>query len=252
MSGGARSIVLGGIVLIGLVGFLTIRPHQTWLLWLAAAMAGLAADGIVRSHPRWDEHRLLDTLPWAALPALGVLGGGLFIDRAVEGFARPAAACLPAALVGMAAYAEYVSVDFQHPRYHAYRLGLAVATYLAAFALFTVAAAASIPLGLSATLAGAVAMVLTLDILRENRLFGEGALLLGLAVGVSLAELRLVLYFFPLDDLLAGALMIIGFYLATGLVHHFLDHDLQWATAGEYLMVALVGTAAVVVMRVFV
>ena len=32
----------------------------------------------------------------------------------------------------------------------------------------------------------------------------------------------------------------------------FLDHDLEWATAGEYLMVALVGTAAVVVMRVFV
>ena len=34
-----------------------------------------------------------------------------------------------------------------------------------------------------------------------------------------------MLYFFALDGLLAGALMIIGFYLATGLVHHLLDHD---------------------------
>ena len=45
-----------------------------------------------------------------------------------------------------------------------------------------------------------------------------------------MAELRLVLYFFPLDGLLAGALLIIGFYLATGLVHHLLDHDLEWST----------------------
>lgn len=252
MGGGARSIVLCGLVLLGLAGFLAIRPHQTWLLWLTAILTGLAADGIVRGHARWDEHRLLDTLPWAALPALGTLGGGLFIDRALEGFARPAAAIVPAVLVGAVAYAEHVTVDFQHPRYHGYRLGLAVATYLAAFALFTVAAGADIPIALSSGLIGLVAMVLTLDILRENRLFGEGALLLGLAVGVSLAELRLVLYFFPLDDLLAGALMIIGFYLATGLVHHFLDHDLEWATVGEYLLVAVVGTGAVVVTRVFV
>ena len=71
-------------------------------------------------------------------------------------------------------------------------------------------------------------------------------------IGVSLAELRFAFYFFPLDDLLAGALLIIGFYLATGLVHHLLDHDLEWTTTAEYLAVASVATAAVVVTRVFV
>jgi hypothetical protein len=55
----------------------------------------------------------------------------------------------------------------------------------------------------------------------------------------------------PLDSL-RGALLIIGFYLATGLVHHLLDRDLEWATTAEYLIVAAVGTAAVVVTRVFV
>jgi hypothetical protein len=91
-----------------------------------------------------------------------------------------------------------------------------------------------------------------MELLRESRLLGPSSLLVGLAIGVSLAELRLSLYFFPLDGLLAGALLIIGFYLATGLVHHLLDHDLEWATTAEYLIVAAVGTAAVVVTRVFV
>jgi hypothetical protein len=77
-------------------------------------------------------------------------------------------------------------------------------------------------------------------------------LLVGLAIGVSVGELRLVLYFFALDGLLAGAILIIAFYLATGLVHHLLDHDLEWSTTAEYLLVAAVGTAAVVFTRVLV
>ncbi len=252
MGGAARSSLLVGVVLLGLVAFLGIRPHQAWILWLTAALTALASDGIVRSHPRWDEHQPLASSLWVALPALGVLGAGFFIDEALEGFARPGAAVVPALGVGLAAYAEYASVNFEAPRYHSYRLGLAIATYLAAFAIFTVIYSADIPLAFSAALTGLVAMALTLDLLRENRLFGEGALLLGFAVGLSLAELRLVLYFYPLDDLLAGALLIIGFYLATGLVHHLLDHDLEWSTAAEYVLVAIAGTAAVVITRVFV
>jgi hypothetical protein len=74
----------------------------------------------------------------------------------------------------------------------------------------------------------------------------------GIAIGISLAELRLAFYFFPLDELLAAALLIIGFYLATGIVHHLLDRDLEVSTTAEYLLVATVATAAVIVTRVFV
>jgi hypothetical protein len=143
-------------------------------------------------------------------------------------------------------------VDLDAARYGTWRLFLAVATYVAAFTLFTILSRPETGLLWSAAGVASVACLLSLELLRENRMFGEGAVLLALAVGLSIGELRLALYFFPLDSLLAGALLIIGFYLAAGLVHHLLDHDLEWSTAAEYLLVAAGGTAAVVVTRVVV
>lgn len=250
IGGRGRCILLGAAVAVGMVAYLGVRPHQPWLLWLVVAATALAVDGVVRSHPRWAGSGILDSVVFAALPALGVLGAGLFIDRTVDGLARPAIALVPAVAIAAIAHAEYLTVDFDLARYGTMRLLLAVTTYLAAFTLFTMVFAGDLSLAPQAVLIGAVSVGLTMDLLRENRLFGLGAILLGVAVGVSMAELRLILYFFPLDSLLGGTLLVIGFYLATGLIHHLLDHDLSWATAGEYVAVAAAATAAVVVTRV--
>ena len=130
------------------------------------------------------------------------------------------------------------------------RIVLAIATYLAAFALFSVAYAADIDLPVSAVVVGGVAVLLATELIRESRLLDNSSLIAGFAIGVSLAELRVALYFFPLDGLLGGALLVIGFYLATGLVHHLGDRDLQFFTLLEYLAVAGVAVAAVVFTRV--
>jgi Protein of unknown function (DUF5656) len=242
--------MLGIIVALGLIGFLGIRPYQPWILWLTAGLAGLAADGIVRSNPGWQARGPLASLVFVVLPLLAVLGAGFFIDHAIDGYARPVAAVVPAVAVGLITWAEYHTVDLEAKRYASMRLGLAVATYLAAFALYTVIFTNRIGLATGTIVTGLVSAALALELLRETRPLGPSALLVSLAIGVSLAELRLALYFFPLDGLLAGALLIIGFYLATGIVHHLLDHDLEMATTAEYLLVAAAGTIAVVVTRV--
>lgn len=245
-------MLLAVIVLVGLLAYLGIRPHQPWLLWLTAAVAGLGTDGIVRCHPAWHDRRPAASLLYFGLPALGAFGSGLFIHEALGGYPRALAAIPPAVAVGLIAYAEYQTVDFTARRYGSLRLGLAVAAYLAAFALFAMLMRPEVGVLPSAALIMLVSGVLTLELLRENRLFGEGAILLAFAVGLSIAELRLVLYFFPLDSLLGGALLVIGFYFATGLVHHVLDHDLEWSTAAEYGVVAVAGAAAVIVTRILV
>lgn len=252
MGGAARSAILAVLVGIGLVAYLGLRPSQPWVLWLTAGLAAVAVDGIVRSSPRWHEGGMFASAVYLFLPGLAVLGAGLFIDHAVDGYARPASAILPAAAVGAIAFGEYHTVDFGSRIYGAMRLALAVATYLTAFALYTVVFGNDLQLALGAACAGLISMALSMELLRESRLLGPTSVLVGFAIGVSMAEFRLVLYFFALDGLLAGALLIIGFYLATGLVHHLLDHDLEWATAAEYLLVAAVGTVAVVVTRGFV
>lgn len=229
-----------------------MRPEQPWILWLTAALIALATDGLVRRHPRWAGHGFFSSIVYTFLPALGVLGAGLFIDHAVDGYARPLIAAAAALLVGAVAFGEYETVDFGSRLYGTFRLMMAIATYLVAFSFFTVIYTRDYDLPVAAVMVGFVAGLLAIELLRESRLAGPSSLLVGIAIGISLAELRIALYFFPLDGLLAGALLIIAFYLATGLVHHMLDHDLEWGTTAEYVLVTAVATAAVVFTRSFV
>lgn len=229
-----------------------MRPEQPWILWLTAALVALATDGLVRRHPRWAGHSFFSSIVYTFLPALGVLGAGLFIDHAIDGYARPMVAIAAALSVGAVAFGEYQTVDFGSRLYGAFRLMMAIATYLVAFSFFTVIYSRDYDVPLAAVMVGFVAALLAMELLRESRLTGPSSLLVGIAIGISLAELRIALYFFPLDGLLAGALLIIAFYLATGLVHHMLDHDLEWGTTAEYLLVTAVATAAVVFTRSFV
>jgi len=248
----ARAVLLGLVAGLGLVGYLVIRPAEAWMLWLTAGLVALAVDGTVRSSPKWDNLPFADSVVYVFLPALVVLGVGFFADNAATGYARPISGAAGAVLVGIVAFGEYHTVDYGSRLYGPMRLLLAVATYLTAFALYTVIFTRATELPAAALAVGLVSMALSMELLRESRLSVVSSVLIGLAVGVSIAEFRIALYFFALDGLLAGALLIIGFYLATGLVHHLLDHDLELGTTAEYVLVAAVATAAVVFTRVFV
>lgn len=252
VSGRTGAFLATGVAGAGLIAYLTLRPVEGWILWLTVGLVALAVDGLVRGSPRWEEDSPFASIIYIVLPALAVLGTGLFIDSAVQGYARPVCGLAGAMVVGAVVFGEYHTVDYGSRLYGGMRLALAIATYLTAFALFTVIYGRDVPIAVSGGLIGLVALALSVELLRESRLLGPSSLLAGLAIGLSLAELRLAFYFFPLDDLLAGALLIIGFYLATGLVHHLLDHDLEFSTTAEYVLVATVATAAVVFTRVVV
>ncbi len=232
----------------GLAAYLNFRPEQHWILALTALIAAAGVESAVRSHPDW-RGSAFGSLSYALLPLLGVLGAGLFIDEAVSGYARMAAGLAAGAATGLLLYAEYHAVSPTRPLFGSMRLVLAVVTYLVALALFTVFFTHDLNLPASAAAVGVLSFALALDLLRESRGRGASSLLAALAIGISLAELRIALYYFPLDDLLTGALMIVGFYVATGLVHHLLDDDLTPSTIVEYLVVAGVSTAVVVIAR---
>lgn len=248
----ARTVLLALVAGGGLVGYLDFRPNQAWILWLTTLFVALAVDGIVRLNPEWDDDGPFASLIYLFLPILATLGAGFFIDHAIDGYARGVCGVIAALAIGLIAYGEYQTVDVDSHAYGPMRLLLAIATYLTAFALYAVIYTRDLQLPVAAVFIGIVSLLLSIELLRESRLSVSSALAVGLAVGISVGELRLALYFFPLDGLLAGALLIIGFYLATGLIHHLLDHDLEWSTLAEYLLVAAVGTAAVVFTRVLV
>lgn len=237
------------VTVAGLVAFVGVRPEQGWILWLTAALVALSVDGLVREHPLWTARGFWATWVYLVLPALGVLAVGYFVDEALTGYARPVSAAAGGVLVGLAALAEYHTADIRSRFYGPMRLFLAVTTYLTAFGLFTVVFARGVEVSVASVMVGLVAAALAMELLRESQLLGTASFLAGVAIGVTMGEFRAALYFFPLDALLGGALLIIGFYLATGVVHHLLDHDLTFLTLAEYLLVAGVSTGAVVAAR---
>ena len=241
-------MLLGALAMAGLAAYLNLRPEQHWILALTALVAAVATEGAVRSHPEWRGSSL-GALSYALLPLLAVLGAGLFIAEAVGGYGRMVAGLAAGAATGLLLYAEYHSIAPGRPLFGPMRLVLAVVTYLVALALFTVFFTRDLNLPASTAAVGGLSFALALDLLRESRGRGASSVLAALAIGISLAELRIALYYFPLDDLLTGALMIIGFYVATGLVHHLLDDDLTPATLAEYLVVSGVSAAVVVIAR---
>lgn len=240
--------MLGALAMAGLAAYLNFRPEQHWILALTALIAGVSVESAVRAHPEW-RGGAFGAVSYALLPLVAVLSAGLFIDEAVTGYGRLAAGLAAGAATGLLLFAEYHSIAPGRPLFGPMRLVLAVVTYLAALAMFTVFFTQDLNLPASAAAVGGLSFALALDLLRESRGRGASSLLAALAIGVSLAELRIALYYFPLDDLLTGALMIIGFYIATGLVHHLLDEDLTPATVAEYFVVAGVSTTVVVVAR---
>ncbi|MBH77108.1 MAG: hypothetical protein CL897_02605 [Dehalococcoidia bacterium] len=232
----------------GLAAYLNFRPEQHWILGLTALITAISVEGTIRSHPDWREGNF-GTLSYAFLPLLAVLAAGLFINEVIDGYARVAAGLAAGAATGFLLYAEYHSITPSKPLFAPTRLVLAITTYLAALGLFTVFLAQDLNLPASTAIVGAISFALALDLLRESRSRSTSSLLAALAVGISIGELRVALYYFPLDELLAGALMIIGFYVATGLVHHLLDEDLRPSTITEYVVVSIVSAAAVVFAR---
>ncbi|MGE3076913.1 MAG: hypothetical protein AB7N24_07275 [Dehalococcoidia bacterium] len=246
----ARTVLIGGLAALGIGAYVSMRPEQPWILVLATLMVALGTDGLVKSHPHWIALRPIDSIAYTFLPALAVLGSGLFIDHAIDSYARQGAALAAGLTVGLAAFGEFQTVDPQGRLYGPFRVFMAVATYLVAFSFFTVIYSRDFDVPFAGMFVAGVSALLAMELLRESRIIGMSSLLVGLAIGLTLGEFRLALYFFPLDGLLAGALLLIAFYLATGIVHHLLDRDLDVMTAAEYVVVAGIASAAVVVARV--
>lgn len=246
----ARTVILGGMAALGLGAYVSLRPEQPWILVLTTILAALGTDGLVRVHRQWRDLRPIDSVVYTFLPALFVLGSGLFIDHVLEGYARQPAAIAAGLATSLIAFGEYQTVDFEGRLFGRFRVFMALVTYITAFAFFTVIYSRDFDLVFAGLFIAGVSALLAMELFRESRLLGLSSLLVSFAIGLTLGEFRLALYFYPLDGLLAGALLLIAFYLATGIVAHVLDRDLDAGTAAEYVVVSAGASVAVIVARV--
>jgi hypothetical protein len=245
--------LLAGMYALGLALFLAVEPTKPWLLIPLAGLVALGTDGIVRSHPKSISRDALDTAPYLLVPTILVLASGFFLEDTVVGYWSLVAAIVAGAMMAAALYGEYVSVDIESAMYPLARFILNVVAYLAAFALYAVVYSFEVDLLPAALCAGLVSLVLGAEILRETELMpppaGQASLrALGFAaaIGLVVAEARWALYFIPLDGFLAAVFLLLVFYVASGIIQHYLTARLSWAVVLEFAIVASLGLVMVI------
>jgi hypothetical protein len=242
-----RANLLAILLGVGMAFYLCIEPTQPWLLLLVAGLAALGTDGVLRTHPASPFARPDDTVAFLILPALLVLGGGLFLEDVVSGYWSLGAAFATVPAFAAVLYGQYLSVDARSPAYTAARLVANIAAYVTAFAFFAVVYEFEVGLLATAFCVGLVSLLLSLEMLREVELQLRPTLLHSTAIAVLLAEVTWSLHFLPLESFLAAAFLLLCLYVATGVVQNHLLRQLDLATAGEFAVVAVVGLAIVVI-----
>jgi hypothetical protein len=236
---------------IGLALFLAVEPTQPWILLVVVALVGLGTDGILRSHPAAQLRGPADTAPFLFVPVLLALAAGLFLEELLDGYEAVPGAVGAGVLLALAVYGESATAVAAAPSYATGRLLLNVITYLSAFAFYAVVYSFDVDLLPAAFAVGLFSTLLAVELFREAEADAYRALVFAGAIGVVAAEARWALYFLPLEDFLAAVLLLLVFYLSTGLVQHHLTGHLDRHIAGEFGAVSAIGIAVVVLGRVF-
>lgn len=238
--------VVLGLVAAGLLLSPGLEAPRSWaLLGLTVVASGFGAHLLVRSHQgyRYYLRQPAAYFDWIT-PACLTLGGALFTLQFLGGPFTWAGMLATGAGVALVLYCQYLlATPGAAPPLQA-RLIVHWAIYLAAFLLFV--AILNSGLGpLSGTLIlGGMSGLLALELFREGRErpWREGLYALVLAVLVT--ELSWALQYLPLGRIITGLILLLGFYLLSGLMRHHLQGRLSLWVGLEFLLVTAVALAA--------
>jgi hypothetical protein len=227
-----------------------IKLSQTVLMaMLLVGITCAGTDAIVRSHPTARRIEARYSFVTWTLPALTVLLATILLPQAPTRLYLAASVILTGLILILIITAEYYAVDPTDPHYPAARLGLNGWAYLVALVLYVLIYSAKSRSLVSATGVTLVSSLLALEFLRSaGQGFGRTALY-ALIAGLSTGELIWAMNYWHVKGLTGGLLLLLGFYLATGLASQQLQGRLTKRVLLEYAVVALVGLVVLLTFR---
>jgi hypothetical protein len=249
------TLVVLGLILATLLAFpawtrdltvlgspLTINISQTAMI--AALLVGITCSGtdtIVRSHPAIRRIRARYTFVTWTLPALTALLAAVLLPQLQSDLYRAAGFVLTGLVLILVISAEYYTVDPADRRYLAARLSLNAWAYLLALVVFVLIYSAKARSLLSATGVTIVSTLLALELLRSaGRSFGRTALYASIT-GLITGEIIWAMNYWRIGGMTGGLILLLGFYVATGVANQQLQGRLNRRVVAEYGIVALVG-----------
>lgn len=237
----AHAVLLVGLITALFLMFVLIEPTPQWIILFGAAATGFALDGVLRVARRRPFELGADTIPYLFLPTLYVLAIPVFIEYNAASYWVLLLGVLAGAGFGAVVMAEIGSVREFDPARTGSRLVATVATYVVAFALFSLTYSFDLELPAAPVAAGIVALLLAVEVVREGEVDPRDTLVLAGVVGIVVGEGRLALHYLPLDGHLAAIALLLTFFAATGLLHAHQTRQLSRSVLIEYSALATVG-----------
>jgi hypothetical protein len=223
---------------------LTINITQTALM--ATLLVGITCAGtdtIVRSHPTARRIEARYSFVTWILPALTVLLAAVLLPQAPTQLYRLVGYVLTGLILILVISAEYYTVDPTDNLYLTSRLSLNAWAYLLALVLFVLIYSAKARSLVSATGVTLVSTLLALEFLRSaGRGFGRTALY-ALIAGLSTGETVWAMNYWRIGGITGGLILLLGFYVATGLANQQLQGRMTRRVLIEYAAVAMIGLA---------
>jgi hypothetical protein len=244
-------VVLTTLVTLTFLMFTLVEPTPRWLLIFAAAITAIGVDGVLRA--TWREaftgEQAQDTTPYLFLPALYVLAAPILIEHNVRGYWVIPASLGAGIAFGGVVVAAAISVHERAPEFGVARLVATGVAYFAAFSLFSMTYVVGLDARTAIVAIGLVGTMLAVEVLREGQVDPAETLVFAVICGLVVAETRWSLHYLPLDGYLAGLSLVLVFFLVTGLLNAHLTSRLDAVLAAEYVLIAAVGLALVVLAR---
>jgi hypothetical protein len=221
---------------------LAISVSQTVLM--AALLVGITCAGTdvtVRSHPTARRIEARYSFVTWTLPALTVLLATVLLPQAPTQFYLIAGLLLTGLILILVISAEYYTVDPADDRYSAARVGLNAWAYLLALIVYVLIYSAKARSLMSATGVTLVSSLLALEFLRSAGQDFPRTALYALIAGLSTGEAIWAMNYWQISGITGGLLLLLVFYVATGLANQQLQGRLTRRVLTEYGLVTLVG-----------
>lgn len=223
-------MILGSPLTLSLSG-------ATLIVALLVALTCVGAEEMVRTHPWLRDAPLAYTAIFWPLPAIITLSAALLVPAL---YGKPLWIIgLIATFIGLAVVliVQYQGIDPAAHTYDRARLFITLIAYGSAFFLYAAVAASNVRSILLATTIFLVTLVLAVTLLRGAADQWRPVWIYAVACGMVVGELTWALSYWPIGPVGTAALLLLTFYVMTGLSQHALQGRLSRRVVAEFLLV---------------